>query len=71
MFIAQGTATTKSVKADILAWNAQVSAQAAQWQVDHTNSNVMVLDTQPIFTYILNHPKQYGKTNLATIPDPS
>jgi len=58
MFIAQGAATTKSVKADIAAWNAQFNASALQWAVDHKDSNVMVLDTQPIFTHILNHPKQ-------------
>lgn len=63
LFLAQGAATDKAIKADLAAWNKRLVGQAAAWSFANPNSTVSILDTVPIFTEILDHPRQFGAPN--------
>jgi hypothetical protein len=62
-YLTHSAASLKTLRAQISNWNSQLKSLAQTWSAAHNGSEVMFLDTHPIFETILNNP-----TECAYIP---
>jgi len=56
--LTNSAATQKTLRAQISNWNSQLKSLAQTWSAAHNGSEVMFLETHPIFETILNSPTQ-------------
>ncbi|KAJ3041496.1 hypothetical protein HDV00_009292 [Rhizophlyctis rosea] len=64
LYIAQGADTVKTVTAAVQDWNAQVKAKVQALKTKHSDVTTIFFDSYKLFKTMIEHPKQYGLTNV-------
>lgn len=60
--LANNAASQAAEKADILAWNNELTSMAKQLKSDKPDTNVFTVDANLLFTEVLNNPSSFSQT---------
>ncbi|RDW66417.1 hypothetical protein BP6252_10052 [Coleophoma cylindrospora] len=62
LMLAQSTSAQALEKADIAAWNTALTSLASNLKRNHSDVNIFIVDTNTLFTKVLNNPASFPQT---------